>query len=347
MSRPVSMRDIAAECGVSKSTVSLALKQHPSIPPATVARVKAAAARLNYRPNAMVTSLMTHLRHRKAANSKPVIAYLTAFPTEPGWKHRPTFERYFVGVAARADQLGYRVERFWLNAPGMTQQRLAHILQTRGISGVILPPAPTGFRFDFDWSQFCFARIGFSIASPKGHTVANHQTHTMIELLDRLVGIGHRQIGMIVTKDDDVRVENSWTAGYYIFQRREPSRHLVPPFHEPLSAPAFLKWYRRHRPEAIVTTRTEILRWLKEAGISVPEAVGVAHLDAHPRLGLAGVDQQSEEVGAAALDLVAEQLQNNEKGIPRHAKTVLIDGRWIPGPTVKDHLPKKADFAAS
>lgn len=330
------MRDIAAECGVSKSTVSLAFKQHPSIPPATAARVKAVAERLNYRPNAMVTSLMTHLRHRRAVQNKPVIAYLTAFPTKDGWKARCAFERFYRGAAARADQLGYQIELFWLNESGMTPRRLSRIFHARGIFGIILPPAPTGCRIELDWSDFCFARIGFSLALPKGHTVANHQTHSMIELLNRLVKNGYRRVGLVVTQDDDFRVENSWTGGFYIFHRRELDRSMIPPFDAPLSVTAFLEWYRKHRPEAIVTTRPEIFGWLAEAGVAVPEAVAVAHIDTHAKLGVAGVDQQSEKVGAAAVDLVAEQLQNNEKGIPPHAKTVLIDGRWISGSTVRE-----------
>ncbi len=55
-----------------------------------------------------------------------------------------------------------------------------------------------------------------------------------------------------------------------------------------------------------------------------------AHLDltaAAP--GCAGIDQNGERVGAAAVDLVVEQLHANEFGLPQNPKTVLIEGRWV------------------
>jgi hypothetical protein len=49
--------------------------------------------------------------------------------------------------------------------------------------------------------------------------------------------------------------------------------------------------------------------------------------------GCAGIDQSGERVGAAAVDLVVEQLHANEFGRPPNPKTVLIEGRWVPGKT--------------
>ena len=49
--------------------------------------------------------------------------------------------------------------------------------------------------------------------------------------------------------------------------------------------------------------------------------------------GCAGIDQNNEQVGAAAVDLVVEQLHGNSYGLPEIPKTVLIEGRWITGTT--------------
>jgi hypothetical protein len=44
------------------------------------------------------------------------------------------------------------------------------------------------------------------------------------------------------------------------------------------------------------------------------------------------------------VDLEDAQLRRNERGVPKHAKTVLISGKWVAGPTVRDlHArPKRA-----
>ena len=64
-------------------------------------------------------------------------------------------------------------------------------------------------------------------------------------------------------------------------------------------------------------------------------AVGhLAHLDLTAELpGCSGIDQNNERVGAAGVDLVVEQLQSNDFGLPENPKTVLIEGRWVPGTT--------------
>ena len=54
-----SIKDVAAEAGVSVATVSRVLNDHPSVAPDTRTRVLAAVAELGYRPNAVARSLRT------------------------------------------------------------------------------------------------------------------------------------------------------------------------------------------------------------------------------------------------------------------------------------------------
>lgn len=53
----VTIKDIAKELGISPSTVSRALKDHPDISPATKKAVKELAEKLNYQPNSIALSL--------------------------------------------------------------------------------------------------------------------------------------------------------------------------------------------------------------------------------------------------------------------------------------------------
>jgi LacI family transcriptional regulator len=56
-SNQVTIKDIARELGISPSTVSRALKDHPDISPETKREVQELASRLNYQPNAIALSL--------------------------------------------------------------------------------------------------------------------------------------------------------------------------------------------------------------------------------------------------------------------------------------------------
>ncbi|TVQ12938.1 MAG: LacI family transcriptional regulator [Bacteroidetes bacterium] len=58
-----SISDIAKALGVSASTVSRALKDHPDISEATREKIKAFAVKVNYRPNALALSLKKQVSH--------------------------------------------------------------------------------------------------------------------------------------------------------------------------------------------------------------------------------------------------------------------------------------------
>jgi hypothetical protein len=83
-----------------------------------------------------------------------------------------------------------------------------------------------------------------------------------------------------------------------------------------------------------VTIQLNVLGWLQTLA-RVPADVAFAHLDWAPEMGdVAGIDQQSERVGAAGIEQVATQLSQHEVGIPAAPKTIYIGSAWHPGATV-------------
>ena len=123
MPAKATLQDVAEASGVHRTTVSLALRDHPRIPQATRDKVKATAARLGYQINPLVAALMQSRRLGKPVKHM-TLAYVTNYPTRYGWKpvhhDRPDF---FPGAVARARELGYNLEDFWLAEPGMTPAR--------------------------------------------------------------------------------------------------------------------------------------------------------------------------------------------------------------------------------
>ncbi|MBM3866623.1 MAG: LacI family DNA-binding transcriptional regulator [Verrucomicrobia bacterium] len=78
----VTQRDIAQAAGLSQATVSLALRRHPGLPATTIDRVHAAAASLGYRPDPLISALMSQRQARKPGGTlRAKIAFLTAFPS--------------------------------------------------------------------------------------------------------------------------------------------------------------------------------------------------------------------------------------------------------------------------
>jgi D-alanyl-D-alanine carboxypeptidase len=128
------MREVAERAGVSRSAVSLALQQHPSIPVATRERIHAAAAELGYRKNPLVAALMRSRRSQTTATPvRANLAYLTADVPNDAWRDAATLRSFHTSSAARADQRGFRLDEFSLTGPRMNPQRLAGLLKARGI----------------------------------------------------------------------------------------------------------------------------------------------------------------------------------------------------------------------
>ena len=138
------MQHIADAAGVSRMAVSLALRNSPKISRATADRIRTIAEQLQYRPNPMVSALMTQLRHNKDVKKPSVLAYVTAYQTEDGWRRPGPFVSFFEGAQRRAAALGYELEEWWLRQPGITEQRFSDILYTRNIHGMIVAPLPPG-----------------------------------------------------------------------------------------------------------------------------------------------------------------------------------------------------------
>ena len=332
------MQEIADVVGVSRMAVSLALRNSPKISAKTGARIREVADAMGYRPNPMVSALMTQLRHGREVMRPTTIAYVTAHPTADGWRQPGVFTEFFTGAKKRAADLGYTLEEWWLRRPGLSEQRFSDILVTRHILGVVVAPLPAGGgTLGLDWPRFASAAIGYSVTSPIIHRASNDQYSTIRLAIAELTRLGYRRIGMAMTRDGDERVNRHWSAGMLVYQSTIPPEQRVPSLlAEGAFDPAFTSWFQSHQPDAIVSQEPQCVRVLQHLGARIPRDVGFAHLGlVDGDTEWAGVNQASEVVGAAAVDLVDGQLRRNERGLPARQKTVLVPGHWVPGPTVR------------
>src|SRR6478736_1534541 len=119
MSARVSLRDVARKAGVSHTTVSLALRNDPRILPQTRRKILRLAETMGYQRNAILGDLMGYLRTLKTHAAQSTLGFLTAWSTRDGWRQAANHRRFHAGVKARAAELGYKVDEFWLREPAM------------------------------------------------------------------------------------------------------------------------------------------------------------------------------------------------------------------------------------
>lgn len=320
-------QSIADAVGVSRMTVSRALRNDPSIPERTRARIRAEAARQGYRPDPLVSALMTRLRQVRPHKEKPVIAYLDMASPDTHWSRYNYLRQMREGAAARAVALGYGLEVFNLPGMGIRETKIGKILNARGIRGVVISPLMENRAFGMDLSQFAAAALGPSIITPNLHRVQGHFL-SIRQALQELNALGLRKIGLVLDHLQDARMEYSLAAHVLHYQQGIPEAQRVPSLLvEKIEREGYLEWIDRHAPEAVVGLSHEAGWWLRARGGPRPVVVNLnwQRNDGSDY----GIDQQMELLGSAAVDLVVEQMQSNHYGIPEHPKTVLLHGRWV------------------
>lgn len=350
VSERVSLRTIAEEVGVSRMTVSLALRNHLSVSEETRKHIQATAVKLGYRADPVVSDLMTRLRSVTRTQHVETIAVITNQHGKLCWRDFPTYKGYFEGAHARADQFGYSLEEFRLEEDGLTPRRLSQILWTRNIEGVLIFPhvgGPGFFDLKLDWPRFFSATIAFSLRHPVVHRCCSHHAWVVMEAYRQLAALGYRRPGLAIEGHQDERSGHHWRAGFLCAQHLSRSTSNIPPLiASDWSFSTFAAWFKRHRPDAVLGIDEPLVEWIERCGARVPEDVGYANLDLTPNMGgISGMDQLQREIGAGAIDLVISGLRRYERDLPSHPKTVMVEGVWSEGTTTRSQENQKTKWS--
>ncbi len=345
MNARVTQADIARKAGVHSTTVSMALRNHPSLPPETRKRLQDLAESMGYRPDPDLRALMMYRRQMHSGKSATTLAYVTNWESKWGWKNSPAHAQFYAGALSKAEQLGYRLDHFWLGEPGLTPSRMSDILAARGITGVIIAShLPSSDKpLAFDWPRLSAVKIDFFPSQPELHNVTNDQTAVMRLAMRRVLAAGYRRIGLVIPTWFDEFVRQAWSAGFLVEQQRVPVEHRLPIMFYARSAdhaglvpmPEFAEWFKRHRPDALISWGPFVRPRLTELGLSIPRDVGYADIFLEKCDGsTAGVRQNCHRVGQLAVEILAGQLQQHIFGIPPFPTASLVEGTWIDGATL-------------
>lgn len=341
----ITLSDIAKAAKVSRTTVSLALRNSPRISAAVRQEVQEIARRLGYRQNPLVTAHMAYVRTLHPHYTGQCIAFIcNRSLAEAEQDTRTPLRKYFHATRERARHLGYELELFNLAEPGMSAQRLTKILYSRGIAGVIFHPFDEGLGqagLPLDPASFALVMIEHVFVEPRLHKVCDDQFSTIGRMIQRLLDYGYSRIGIAMASRADDHANHHWLAGYQAFQTLSGPGNVLPHLITPEWNPErLLAWYRYQRPDVIITIDEDTVDWLTAAGLRVPEDVACATLYwKEDRPHLAGFYQNHEHIGAAAVDMVVWQLNHNERGLPVEQRTMLIESVWKDGPTLPRRTP--------
>jgi LacI family transcriptional regulator len=325
--RPATLKAVAHAAGVSTSAASYALRGAPNIPARTVARVKAAAAALGYRPNARVAELMAHIRGARHLPTADRLALVWLEGTRAS-SAKNEFRLKILGKArACAAARGYRLDEFWLDSVEGNAPRLAGILRARGISGVVFAPVTRArVEIDWPWDQFAMAVIGTAEWNVSLTRAAHHHYEAMRLALTGLARLGAMRPGASISPITNERAHRGWQGAWLAYAPgSDAAARLL------LADPSIAQirsWLREVKPDALVVDSSHALNRARAAGWrDTPR--NTASLSCHEGDPHCGVDQGYDLIAAHAVDLVVAQLHRNERGLPAEPRTLLFPGRWI------------------
>jgi LacI family transcriptional regulator len=336
----VTLKAIARHAGLSLATVSYALRGHPKIPPDTRDLVAAAARELGYRPNPRVAGLMAHIRGARVRPRAERLAFVWVHTTRRTSAENPYLRAVFKGASARAERLGFALEEFWTDDPGMTEPRLQEIIVARGITGVLLSPVltpETSLVLDWDWSRLAAVVIGNVTWTPELHHVGHHHFLAMRMVLQELGKLGCRRPAAVVDAVIDDRAKHAWTGAFFAnHPEPERARELLR-MHDPKQPRGLAAWLTRSGADALIVSAVEQLAAPGVRAFCRRNALPIATLRWSPAspATVAGIDQCDDLLGVQAVELLIAQLHHNERGPPRHPGMMLFPGRWVAAPAAK------------
>ena len=332
------LRSLARDLGVSRTTISEALRGSSRVRAETAEKIRAAAEAAGYHHNPLAGAIMSELRRSRGELFRGVLAIVgLEEPDRPAYATR-FYTELIRGATDRAANLGFKVELFTIDDRLLPQRRLNHVLQSRGIRGVLL--LPTWRDPDFlklDWPRYAGVYMDYHIQRPALRCISSDHFRSMMMALQRLHALGYRRPGVFLPRHQDERLQHRWEGAYLAYQRHHPVPRPVPPLvADVLDEQTFSRWFRRHKPDVVLGHYVEAVDWMRACGAQVPRTHGFFCLNlVHADRPCAGLDQSPHLIGVRAVDIVIAQLHRNEHGVPTSYSLTTLPSTWVDGPTLR------------
>lgn len=338
----VTLADIARATGLGKSTVARVLSRDRHVSPTARERVLTAARRLGYRPDPALRVLAAHRWQRHPPAETSTLAVITQSVHRPANSPVGTTvnigHSYLPGLERRARELGYAVDRFDLGS-FPRGSRVADVISARGITGIVVTPLiDPQPAFDPDWSQFAGVCCGIGEYLPPLHRVDVSYFSAVRLAWRQCLARGYTRIGGALFRRPGSDHNDSARHAAFLYEQSQQSALAprLPICEAPLAdRDAFLRWFERHRPDAIISLNESPYWWLHETGIACPRDVGFCAINHFPGSTIAGVVRDFDRIAARSIGWLDQLLHHHELGAPATPEEMLIEPAWFEGASLR------------
>src|SRR5919197_5791220 len=198
----VTIREVANRAGVSPMTVSRVINESPRVSPDTRRRVEAAISELGYVPNRLARGLI----RRKTGTLGLIVPDVA----------NPFFTLVVRGAEEVAWRAGYHVILCNTQASLERERQYLEDMIAFQVEGLLIAPVGDRSRPNLQAltrSDVPFVLIDRSVAGYTGDLVQGDSVAGARRLVEHLIGLGHRRIGMI-TESSEVSTARDRLSGY-------------------------------------------------------------------------------------------------------------------------------------
>ena len=351
-----SLAEIAKIAGVSKATVSLALRDNRKISEKTRIKVKEVARSVGYVPDPLMSVYQSRVRSLHPPKFQSCIGWIVDEADENKQFHSNPM---LLAAKDQAAKMGYTIEPLYMpdlikKGGARDVERFQGILRSRGIHALIMVQLLSADLIRADWSEFAVILLGSRLSvlevvnpgeswEPHYHQVVPDSFHNVRLAYRILREQGAGRIGFVVSNFHDTVREGRLLSAYAGLTSKLNTRQKIPPFffdNRDLEGcvESFRIWKEKYRPEGILTCTHLVQDWCRRLGYAVPEDVVLAHVERSSLdrgTGLSGVDQLLGPQGVMAVNLVTGLLQRNERGMSEFPTRLLIPGVWRSAKTTR------------
>ncbi|MFA6960955.1 MAG: LacI family DNA-binding transcriptional regulator [Opitutaceae bacterium] len=337
----VTLRDIATRANVSATAVSQALRGTGRMSADLRKRIQLIATKMGYRVDPIISAGMAQLRRHPGKRFESILAWLNATPSPDPTQRNPVFRMVWDGARAQAENLGYKLEPFWLNSPDMSPRRLASVFRARGIEGILVlqyyHQAPLDAPpIEFDFSGFAATSVTTRLSGSDITFAQSDHFGCAMLALQEMHKLGYRRIGLICPPSIDALTQHRVLSAYHGFVSLHADMPRLSVFIDEgvNEANLLTDWLKTEKPEAVLGWKPP--SEFEGLGFNIPSDLGVCMVDRVRELGeCAGVDQSHHEIGAAAVRQVVSQLQQGLRGVPPLSMATMVEGSWVPGSSLQ------------
>ena len=331
----VSLKDIAAACGVSVATVSKALNNQSDISEARRAQIRKTANEMGYLPNMAARALKTKATHD--------IGVLFADGHRSGLTH-PFFSEVLEGLRVRAESQGYDITFINMQLQKRKVTYLEHC-KYRNVDGVVIACVDFTQPEVLELVNSSIPVVTIDHVFDRCATISSNNQKGIQELVRYAVSLGHKRIAYIHGKSSSVTDDR--IAGFFGTMEEAglevPEEYVmeVAYLDDEAAGEATRKLLAlRRRPTCILYPDDYSciggMNVIRDAGLSIPEDISVAGYDGvtigrllSPKL--TTYSQNMRGLGEAAASKVIELI---EKPRTTLKDNTVLDGYLVKGETL-------------